>query len=79
MTLKFLQLNINGYKSKKQDLKVLISEEKPDIMSKRNKTSKKRNNIYPKIHINYKQQNKKKNRKILRWGNCNTATGRYSS
>ncbi len=32
MTLKFLHLNINGYKSKKQDLKTLISEQKPDIV-----------------------------------------------
>eukprot|EP00111_Clytia_hemisphaerica_P013538 TCONS_00039803-protein len=32
MTLKILQLNFNGYKSKKQDLLVFINEQKPDIV-----------------------------------------------
>eukprot|EP00111_Clytia_hemisphaerica_P014760 TCONS_00043508-protein len=32
MTLKILQLNLNGYKSKKQDLLTLITEQKPDLV-----------------------------------------------
>eukprot|EP00111_Clytia_hemisphaerica_P012443 TCONS_00036507-protein len=32
MTLKIIQLNLNGYKSKKQDLKTLLTEETPDIV-----------------------------------------------
>ena len=32
MTLKILQLNLNGYKSKKQELSTLIQEQKPDIV-----------------------------------------------